>query len=636
MTTRFNAQGITLHNGESLAVHSAEFHYWRSPVAVWPKALASLKEIGVTTISSYVPWSVHEKAKGEYLFSGQLNLKSFMDQVKQAGLYLMLRPGPHINAELTHFGFPERVLADKRVQARSARGTPVWLPAPPNFFPVPSYASAIFQGEVRSWIARFADEVRGHLGEDGALVALQIDNEMQMFWRLAAFDADYHPDALQWWHAFDERTAPTEYRPENMQLILSWLRFKEHYIIRSLRWLRDAFEDAGLGSLARYHNLPPSRVALCNGPEASTAIDGAVGMDFYDLARGYRRVRERALYLSSSTELPFAPELGMGGPAWFPVMDDEDQEAVCLGALAGGVRAFNFYMGVTRERWYGGLVDEEGEPTISAKWVQPLLTTLNRVDFASLRRQAPIALILSRAEERAAIASCAVEGATPCLTEFLDLGPGGHAELARDGSARTHARWMRVLQEALDFAELPYQLIDEGCLHMLQAETRVVILPTLRRVDGAVWGALHALAGTGIQVVIGPDLPSHDELDQELGGDGEAPPRAGLLAQESMGDVQALAADLVDLAGELSDLWIAPGEADVHCTIFATPSGQPRLLFVANQSSLAITARVNVADDCQLEDGISGEFVQSVDGVASVMLGVHRVRVFLVGEEGLV
>lgn len=633
MPTRFSAQGILLEDGKELAVHSAEFHYWRSDRKTWRAALTALKNIGLTMISSYVPWSVHETGAGNYDFKGPRDLKAFIDEVEGAGLYLLLRPGPHINAELTHFGFPERILSDSAMLARNARGTPVWLPAPPKFFPVPSYASGAFQAQVHDWFAAFANQVQSRMYPDGPLIALQVDNEMQMFWRLAAFDGDYHPDALKWWREFDDRPAPTEYRSDDMDRLLSWLRFKEHYVARSLGWLKDALVDTGLGDLARYHNLPPSRPGLCNAPDSALAIDGTVGMDMYDLASGYRRVRERALYLSSSMELPFAPEVGIGGPPWFPVMREGDQRNVLLGALAGGVRAFNLYMGVGRERWYGGLVDEAGETSPSAEWIAPLLATLRRCKFATLRRSAPIALVVSRAEERAALASCALPAATPCITDLINLGPGGHAELALDKSCREHARWTKLVQQALDLAELPYQLIDENSLHMLQPDTRAILLPTLRRVDGAVWAALHALAASGMQVIIGPDLPTHDELDRPLGSDSERPRGAGLLARESMADVHALAADLLDLAGELSDLWISPESPDAHCTVYVDGDDTPRLLFVGNQSPSPQLVLVNVLDTCLLEDGITGEKIRGEGGLAYVTLARHQVRVFLISGE---
>src|SRR6185503_12457699 len=107
--------------------------------------------------------------------------------------------GPHCNAELTGFGFPERILRDEAMLARAAHGGPGWMPAPPRAFPVPSYASAAFREEVGAWYVAVGDVVAPRLAPDGPVVAIGVDNEAQMFFRLGAYEHDYHPDAIAAW-----------------------------------------------------------------------------------------------------------------------------------------------------------------------------------------------------------------------------------------------------------------------------------------------------------------------------------------------------------------------------------------------------------------------------------------------------
>ena len=63
-------------------------------------------------------------------------------------MYLLVPPGPLINAELTDFGFPEWILLDPAIQARTAVGSlhldAAWGFHPPRPYPVPSYASPAF------------------------------------------------------------------------------------------------------------------------------------------------------------------------------------------------------------------------------------------------------------------------------------------------------------------------------------------------------------------------------------------------------------------------------------------------------------------------------------------------------------
>ncbi len=629
MATQFTSEGLQLSDGSSVAVYSGEFHYWRGERKTWRPALQALKKLGLTMVSTPVPWSVHETSVGQYDFANSLDLGAFLDEVHDLGLYALLRPGPNCGAQLTQFGFPQRLLADPEIQATSGRGTALWLPAPPKMFPVPSYASSKFQTEVRAWYARLAEVILPRANPGGAVVALQVDHEMQMFGRIAAFEGDYHPDALAWWNDYaGGQEAPKSYSEDDMPRVLRWQSFKEEYLRRSLCWLGEALDEAGMGSLARYHNLAPSDPSSCNLPMLESAIKGIAGMDFYDLGRGYSRVRKRATYLAGTSMLPFAPQLSVGGPPWLPTVTEEDEKNMALGALAGGIRAFNVYMAVERERWYGGLLDDRARSTASADWIAPLLETLNEVSWPSLRRETPIAVVVSRAEARAAVASQAVHSASHALTEWLGLGPEGHAALALDADARLYPRWFAAIIAALDLAELPYQLVDERSLHTIVANTKALVLPTLRRVDGAAWAALHALATTGIQVIIGPEVPREDELGQPLGADAVSPKGAGMIASKMLDEPDELAASLLDLAGDLGDLWIAPENLSVDCSLYSDSSGKARALFVGNRESMATEARVNVPESCVLRDGITGEEVAEEQGMALISLGSYQVRLF--------
>jgi hypothetical protein len=247
-----------------------------------------------------------------------------------------------------------------------------------------------------------------------------------------------------------------------------------------------------------------------------------------------------------------------------------------------------------------------------------------------LRRETPIALVVSRAEARAAVASCALDAASHALTDWLGLGPGGHAELAMDEDARLYPRWQAAVQEALDRAELPYRLIDENCLHTIDTNTRAIVLPTLRRVDGGAWAALHALSAAGVPIVIGPELPREDELGQTLGDDGVKPAGAGLIAAEILEDIDELAAALLDLAGELSDLWIAPEAETVDCSIYVDEKGAPQVFFAGNRGAEAQEASINLPEGCLLRDALTGAEVREDAGIGTISLAGKQVRMFLV------
>ena len=105
----FNDQAFQ-RNGESYFVLSGEMHYFRIDAKLWPKHLKLAKEAGLNTISSYVPWSLHEQIEGKPDFKGKyapnLNLERFIELCKEMELNLIHKPGPYILAELAMHGIP--------------------------------------------------------------------------------------------------------------------------------------------------------------------------------------------------------------------------------------------------------------------------------------------------------------------------------------------------------------------------------------------------------------------------------------------------------------------------------------------------------------------------------------------------
>ncbi len=621
-------RGLRLAGGREVDFFTAEIHYWRLPRSAWGACLSAVKELGFEIASTYVPWSVHETATGRYDWSGARDLGGFLDEVAKAGLLCVLKPGPHVNAELTHFGFPERIVRDRAMQAVSARGTPMWFPSPPHMFPVPSYAAQAFRAAASAWLAEVGRVAAPRLVPDGPVAAIQVDNEMQHFFRIGAHDGDYHPDAIAWWReeTGEERDPPRSFDPA---LSARWVAFKEVYAERALAWVRGALDGAGLGAVALYHNAPPSRPELCHLPRAAHAVGGPAGLDFYHRASDYRAVRERALYLGGTgSPLPIAAEVGVGGPPWLPPMSAEDQAEVTRGVLAGGARGLAFFMVVDRERWYGAPVSETGVLRPPADFLRRLLAALREVEWTSLRARAPVALVVSRAESRHAIGSSAADPVSPVVTELLGFGPGGAAELARDRAPALHRRWMEAVASALDERGIGYQLVDEDAVDPLLENRRLVVAPTLARVDRRLWRRLHALAARGVRVVVGPERPERDEFDVPLGADAALPKRVGLLRHASLEDRAGLAHDLAQAAGETAPAFhtVPP----FHISVFEDAHGAVRALTLGNPLAGAGDAVVTVPARTCLVDPFSAERWREEGGVIRLPLGATAVRLLTI------
>ncbi|KAF3021271.1 hypothetical protein E8E15_006457 [Penicillium rubens] len=94
-------------NGERIMLFSGEIHPYRLPVpSLWIDVFQKIKALGFNCVSFYTDWALLEGKPGEYTAEGIFALEPFFDAAKEAGIYLLARPGPYVNAEASGGGFP--------------------------------------------------------------------------------------------------------------------------------------------------------------------------------------------------------------------------------------------------------------------------------------------------------------------------------------------------------------------------------------------------------------------------------------------------------------------------------------------------------------------------------------------------
>src|SRR4051812_35507274 len=96
-----------LVDGKRTYLWSGEFHSYRLPSPdLWLDIFQKMKAAGFNSTSLYFDWGYHSPRQGVYDFSGVRDLDKLLDVAQQAGLYVIARPGPYINAEVDGGGFP--------------------------------------------------------------------------------------------------------------------------------------------------------------------------------------------------------------------------------------------------------------------------------------------------------------------------------------------------------------------------------------------------------------------------------------------------------------------------------------------------------------------------------------------------
>lgn len=93
---------------------------------MWLDVFQKIKALGFNCVSFYVDWALVEGKPGEYRAEGIFALEPFFEAAAQAGIYLLARPGPYINAEVSGGGFPGWL---QRVNATLRTSDPAYLAA---------------------------------------------------------------------------------------------------------------------------------------------------------------------------------------------------------------------------------------------------------------------------------------------------------------------------------------------------------------------------------------------------------------------------------------------------------------------------------------------------------------------------
>lgn len=95
-----------------------EFHYSRYPECQWEEEILKMKVGGVTVIPTYVFWSIHEEQEGVFNWTGNRNLRKFLQLCQKHGMWTVVRIGPFCHGEIRNGGLPDWLFA-KPLEIRS-------------------------------------------------------------------------------------------------------------------------------------------------------------------------------------------------------------------------------------------------------------------------------------------------------------------------------------------------------------------------------------------------------------------------------------------------------------------------------------------------------------------------------------
>lgn len=151
---RYDSECYTIR-GIDTFIFSLECPYPRCAREEWRDRFVKIKQAGFNTIDTYVFWNYHEREKGQFDFS---ELEEFLTLAGEFGFFVIVRPGPYVDAEFERGGFPAYVIAQR--------------------FPVRSMHPDSLRTS-KHWYDNVLPIIRRHqITEGGPIILMQIENEM--------------------------------------------------------------------------------------------------------------------------------------------------------------------------------------------------------------------------------------------------------------------------------------------------------------------------------------------------------------------------------------------------------------------------------------------------------------------------
>lgn len=359
-------------DGEPFTLISGAYHYFRIPRDLWEPSLSKLKDAGLNTISTYIPWRWHEINEGQFDFEGKTvperNLVEFISIVKRLGYKLVARPGPYIFAEYKGYGVPDWVRENYpkvlQLESNGKRYKEVTVRHP------------TFLRKVKNWYDAVFDRVLLPYIEDGTIIAIQPDNEAGELLVANTNKRDHNPHTLRhfinwlqekygssieklnavWKQNFSDfskiRPPSGWIRPELKEEYADWHEFLEKYVASYLKTLKDMLLKKGI-NVPIFLNDPSFPFSPVSSHDKVTIVGSPVFPDIYAKFFGHQYTFDLPfmgsytghLFKNFSLDWPqIITELQCG---WFDpssTVSNAQTIQLAMQLIAHGVTGFNWYI----------------------------------------------------------------------------------------------------------------------------------------------------------------------------------------------------------------------------------------------------------------------------------------------------
>jgi beta-galactosidase len=355
-------------------------HYFRINAELWQTHLQLMKQAGLNTVSSYVPWSLHEQIEGRPDFMGKyaanLNLQRFIDLCKNMELNLILKPGPYILAELAMHGIPKWLFENY----------PDTLACDVNGKPYPVKYACLTHPDYKQKTMLWYDAVMpliatNQFSKGGPIALVQVCNEVGLFQWLAG-SGDYSTQSLIAYHnylhmtygdiaalntfyntdytEFDQVPAPSGRVKSKADhwTYRDWERFHRNFYAEYIGWLIHEIRHRGV-NVPLFHNVPGWVYSRAKTMPVCLSMYHQLSRLYPDILLGVDHIPENPSYRNFHDDRlinVFTKALqGNRGPTYIAELQAGTREAnirvypnemelFYKACLANGAVAMNYYM----------------------------------------------------------------------------------------------------------------------------------------------------------------------------------------------------------------------------------------------------------------------------------------------------
>jgi beta-galactosidase len=544
MAVRIESNGLYLE-GRQITLYSGSVHYWRHAPESWRDILEGIKDLGFEVVSVPVPWGLHEAGPGIFDFgqkNPQKDLPKFLGLCRDVGLLAVVRPGPIVDEDMPHGGFPLRVIRNPAVWAQTSTGSPAVSSRFAYPTAIPSYASEKFFQE----IGKFYDKLMPLLAplqfSDGPVILFQLNRETAFMGRIRAYDLDYCPESVALYRQFLSETygsieelnavygtkyaAVSEISPpkscdavvqRDLPWHIDWVAYKEHLIRRFLRRLADMLRERGLSV-----PLAVDGAAVFSTPIDSLEIQKTletplVGMEIDARPSEYPALAQQVRYLTGSCRLPYVSRFGCGG-SWLSrhVNSPAELEFTVLCAVMHGMSAVDFHMLAEGDRWVGSPIRRSGRFREEyAQLFRKLSAFFEQYRIWESKKNCRTLVLIARGLERYHAAFSTLNQAylgllrLPLVFSKVPSALGFQTEPVLQ-SFREEGSWIREACRYLEHAQVEYNLADTHLVLDELTKYDMVFVPTADFMDPQEQEKFLEFAGRGGHMVFGPALPTLD------------------------------------------------------------------------------------------------------------------------------